>query len=131
MVGGYYQRAPEGLTYRGWPVLVRGDRGLVAVIDESATDRAVRLGYEHDAHWDVVDGCGCAVGMIRHLKAEATYEASAYGRGNNLTVRTYSLEAVLGWISDNEAACQHRVGGRHPRLGQIATLSPRRRVVAR
>ena len=58
VVEGYYQRTPEGLTYRGWPVLIGGDRGLVAVIDESATDRAVRLGYEHDAHWDVVDGCG-------------------------------------------------------------------------
>ena len=84
----------------------------MAVIAEAATDRAVRLGYDYDAHWDVVYGCGCAVGMIRHLKDEATYEASAYGRGNNLSVRTYSLKAVLGWISDNEAACStESVGG--------------------
>ncbi|MDE0289322.1 MAG: hypothetical protein OXJ36_03465 [bacterium] len=87
----------------------------MAIIDESATDRAMRLSYEHDAQWDVIDGCGCAVGMIRHLKAEATFEAWAYGRGGNCSVRTHSLKAVLGWISDNETACQHRVRGRRSR----------------
>ena len=115
MVDGNYQRAPEGLTYRGWQVLIRGDRGSVAIIDESATDRAMRLGYEHDAHWNVVDGCGCAVGTIRHLKDEATYDALAYGQGNDLTVRIHGLKAVLGWISDNETSCQHRTGRRYAR----------------
>lgn len=46
---GNCQRVPEGLTYGAWPVLIRGDRGSVAVSGEFATDRAVRLGYEHDA----------------------------------------------------------------------------------
>lgn len=43
VVEGNYQRAPEGLTYRDWPVLIRDDRGSVAVIDESATARAVAV----------------------------------------------------------------------------------------
>lgn len=88
-------------------MLVRGDRGSVAVIDESATDRAVRLAYEQDAQWDVIDGCGCAVGMIRHLKAEATFESWAYGRGGNTSVRTYSLKAVLGWIRQRSCLPAH------------------------
>lgn len=118
MVEGNYQRAAEGLTYRGWPVLIRGDRGSVAVIDESATDRAVRLGYEHDARWNVAYGCGCDVGMIRHLKREAVFEAVAYGRGNNLAVRSRSLEALVGWILDSETACLHRTGRQRSRLKQ-------------
>ena len=44
MVGGSYQRGVGGLTYRGWRVLIRGEGGLVAVIDESATDQAERTG---------------------------------------------------------------------------------------
>ena len=115
MVEGNYRRGPEGLTYRGWPVLIRGGCGSVAVIDESATKRAEQLGREHDAQWNVVDGCGCAVGMIRHLKDEATYEVLAYGREDNLAVRTEGLNAGLGWISDNETACSLRTGRRNPR----------------
>ncbi len=118
MVEGTYQRAPGGLTYRGWSVLIRGDSGSVAVIDEFATDRAVRLGFEHDAQWNVADGCGCDVGAIRHCRREAVFEAVAYGRGNNLTARSQRLNALLGWILDNETACLHRTGRRHSRLNQ-------------
>ena len=49
MVEGSYQRGPEGLTYRGWRVLIRGTGGLVAVVEESATGQAERVGCGYDA----------------------------------------------------------------------------------
>ena len=45
-----------------WRVLTRSEDGLVAVIDESATDQAARGGYPYDAQWNTSDQCGCSVG---------------------------------------------------------------------
>ena len=112
MVEGSYQRGPEGLTYRGWRVLIRGAGGLVAVVEESATDQAGRLGYGYDAQWSVADQCGCDVGMIRHLSDGGGYEATVHGRGNHPALRIPDLEEGLRWIWANEAGCQFRTGQR-------------------
>ena len=98
-------------------MLIRGEGGLVAVVEESATDQAERLGYQYDAQWSVVDRCGCDVGMIRHLSGGGGYEATVYGRGNIPALRTPDLEEGLRWISANETGCQFRTRPR-PRRKQ-------------
>lgn len=112
VVEGSYLRGPEGLTYRGWRVLIRGAGGLVAVVEESATDQAERLGCGYDAQWSVADQCGCDVGMIRHLIDGGGYEATVHGREDHPVLRTPDLEEGLRWISVNEAGCQFRTGQR-------------------
>ena len=115
MVKGKYNRTPEGLTYRSNHVLIRGQDGLVAVIDESSTDHAVRMGLAYDAQWRVSDRCGCDVGTIRRLNSDGTYEIFAFACDDERTIRTRSFDEGLRWISRNETACEFRTNNRTPR----------------
>ena len=115
MSTGTYERTPEGLTYKGRQVLVRGENGMVAIIDEPSTDQALLGGFEFDAQWKVLDQCGCIVGSIRDLHVDRVYEVLAYGPADELSMRTRSFDSVFRWISDHESACEFRYPQRSPR----------------